>query len=67
MPIMPNGTFRGIDEVKGDLAFAENVSCVIRRNAPKHYGTAIENRLEEFDAKAAELRAIVTEYEERIK
>lgn len=67
MPIMPDGTFWNIDEVKGTMHFAANVAAEMRKVLAGNDTTqAVMDKIAELDAEAEMLRGVVAEYERRV-
>lgn len=67
MPIMPNGTFQNIDEVRGGLRFLDTVMGEMR-NICKDYDMSdhAKAKMSDMQDEADMLRRIVADYEERV-
>lgn len=63
MPIMPNGVFWNIEDVRGQLRFVENVASAMHRLSGENTNGEI---VATWTAEADELRAVIAEYEARI-
>lgn len=63
MPIMPNGVFWNIDDVRGQLRFVENVASAMQRLSGGNTNGEI---VATWTAEADQLRSVIAEYEARI-